>query len=164
MLQEIEKQIGSFNRIEKIYALIFVLSIASGIIYGTVFDRNYYKCCESTLSLQPGQNNFTIFSNNFLLASIALITAGFSSFYFLFVTFAISASSFAANGELLGIAFLLLLGSLELVGVFLFGLAGFFVFERKILKIKSKLIAEKLVLIATVLIFISSIFEYLVTK
>lgn len=163
MLKKIERQIGRFNRVEKIYCLIFLLSILSGILYGAI-DQSYYKCCEDTLSLQPGQNNFTIFAQNFLLAGTALVTAGFSSFYFLFTTFAITSSSMISNGEAWGIVFIILLGSLEIIGVFLFGVSGFAVFERKILKIKSTLILKKIVLIATILIFVSAIFEYLIVR
>ena len=163
VLEKIEKQIGLFNRVEKIYLLIFLLSILSGIFYGFI-DRNYYKCCEDTLSLQPGENSFTIFTRNFLLAGAALVTAGFSSFYFLFITFAITSSSLTSNGALLGIIFVLIFGAMELAGVFLFGIVGFAVFERKILKIKSKLFLKKIILIATILILVSAIFEYFIVK
>lgn len=163
LLERIEKQIGSFNKIEKIYLLIFVLSIAGGIIYG-IIDSNYYKCCEDTLSLQPGQNEFSIFIQNFELAIIALITAGFSSFYFLFTTFAISSSSFFSSGQFIGVVFLLILGSLELTGVFLFGITGFSIFETRILKIKSKIKIKGMLLIATILLFVSAVVEYLLVR
>jgi hypothetical protein len=161
--KRIENYIGRFNKIERIYLLIFILSIASGIVYG-IIDSNYYKCCEDTLSLQPGQNEFSIFLQNFELAVIALITAGFSSFYFLFTTFAISSSSFFSSGQLIGVIFLLLLGSLELIGVFLFGVTGFSIFETRILKIKSKIKIKGTLLIATILLFVSAVMEYFLVR
>jgi len=163
VLEKIVRQIGSFNKIEKIYLLIFVLSIASGIFYG-IIKPDFYKCCEDTLSLQPGQNEFSIFFRNFGLAFIALITGGFSSFLFLFTTFAISSSSFFSSGTLYGIIFLLLLGSLELIGVFLFGVSGFSLFETRIFKIKSKIKIKGTLFIATILLFISAVVEYLLVR
>lgn len=163
VLEKIERQIGSFNKIEKIYFMVFILSIVGGILYG-IIDSNYYKCCEETLSLQPGQNELTIFLGNFGIALIALITGGFSSFYFLFTTFAISSSSLFSSGEFIEIVFLLMLGSLELTGVFLFGVSGFSFFETKILKMKSKIKLKRALLIATILLFVSAVFEYLLVR
>lgn len=163
VLEKIVRQIGSFNKIEKVYLMVFILSIASGIVYG-IIKSDFYKCCEDTLSLQPGQNEFSIFLQNFELAIIALITAGFSSFYFLFTTFAISSSSFFSSGELIGVVFLLMLGSLELTGVFLYGVSGFSIFESRILKIKSKIKIKRTLLIATILLFVSAVVEYLLVR
>lgn len=162
-LEKIQKQIGTFNRIEKIYSLIFVLSILSGIFYGLI-NQDYYKCCEETLSLQLGENNFTIFARNFLLSGVALITGGFSSFYFVFLAFAIGSSFLASSGEILAIFFVILFGSLELIGVFLFGLIGFFIFERKALKEKSNLKTKRIAIIATILLFVSAVIEYIIVK
>lgn len=163
ILDRIQKQIGNFNRTETIYLLVFVLSIIAGIAYG-IINQNFYKCCEDTLSLQPGQNEFTIFERNFGLAFIALITGGFSAFYILFITFAISSSSLLANGEIFAIIFILILGSLELTGVFLFGISGFVVLERKILKAKSNLKIKKIILIGIILLFISAVIEYFLVR
>jgi len=163
VLRRVIEFVGKVNNLEKIYLLIFVLSIAAGILYGFV-NTNFYKCCENTLSLQPGEDNFTIFSSNLVLAALSFFTAGFSAFYFIFITFAISSSSMFSSGEALGIVFLILFGSLELLGVFLFGLSGFVIFERKILKTKSSLILKRIVLVATALIFFSAIFEYLIIR
>lgn len=130
--------LGKTNKIENIYIYIFIFSILLGIVYG-IFDKNYYKCCETSLAMTENDNVLTIFFSNFFLAAINLITAGISILFINFHTFSITSSYLNSQGTLFALPFLFIHGFFEMFGVLLFGLTGLSLFEKKILRRKSLL-------------------------
>lgn len=153
--------IGMFNKIEKIYAILFVSSIFAGIIYG-VINPEYFIPYEQAgrLDLQEGENNLTIFYKNFLVSAIDLVTAGIPSFYFNFVSFSTAASYLYSKGILYALVFVLLVfGILELLGSMLFGLIGLN-FAQRIFKVKSNLNVKRLFIFGAILLFLASAIEY----
>lgn len=150
--------IGKTNKIENIYICIFVFSIIAGMIYGVV-NKDYYKCCESALDIEEGDNAGTIFVSNFLLAGTNLVTAGISSFYLNFHTFSITSSFLYSQGILFALAFLFSYGFFEFFGVMLFGLAGLSLFEKKILRKNSFLKDCHLVAYGTALLLVGAVIE-----
>lgn len=160
--------IGEFNRIEKLYMILFVLSIASGIIYG-IMNPDYFKPSQEAgnLDIQPGETSITIFYKNFFLSGISLITAGLSNLYFNFVTFSVISSFFYTSGTFLAIFIMLFtFGLLELAGIMFIGLTGLNLAEKffgKILKskkIKSKINSKRIFAYGIILLFTASLIEY----
>lgn len=151
--------IGKLNRVEKIYIFLFILSIITGVVNG-VLNKTYFQDYESSLDLSPGETGLTIFFKNFILSAVNLVTAGLSNFYFVFITFSISASYLYSQGILLALPLLFIHGSFELIGTMFFGLIGLNFFERKILKFKSRLKIKKLLIYGLILLAIGATIEY----
>jgi hypothetical protein len=122
------KIIGRINKTETIYIYLFILSILLGIFHGLV-NKNYYKCCESSLEMTEKDNIITIFISNFFLSITNLITAGASSLYLNFHTFSITSSFLNSQNSLIALPFMFTYGFFEMFGVLLFGLAGLSFFE-----------------------------------
>ena len=53
--------IGNFNQIEKIYLILYVLSIVSGTVYG-IINANYFKPYQEAgkLDVQENENNYQL--------------------------------------------------------------------------------------------------------
>ena len=152
------KLIGKTNKSENIFIKLFIISIIVGIVYGVV-DQNYYKCCESDLDVQEGENVLTIFSSNLLLSRIEYLTAGISSIYINFNTFATASSYLHFQNALYVLPFLFIHGFPELLGALLFSLAGLSLLERKFLKRKSNLKWFTLLKYGTVFLIIAAAIE-----
>lgn len=157
-MQFLRKMVGKTNEIEKIYVYIFILSILSGMVYG-IANKDYYKCCETVLDMQEGDNAGTIFISNLFLSVTNLITAGVSSIFINFHTFSITSSFFYTQGTLFALPFLFVHGSFEIFGVMLFGLNGLSLFQKKILKRKSSLKNLYLLAYGTIFLLIGSLIE-----
>ncbi len=158
-------KLGNFNKLEKIYVIAFLVSIFAGSINGIV-SSGYFQPFEQAgrLDLKEGEDNLTIFYKNFLVSGIDLVTAGFASFYFNFVSFSVAVSFSYVKGTLLALPLILLtFGILELVGSMFIGLVGLNFAERvvaKFFKIKSKLNVQRLFLLGFIFLLVASAIEY----
>lgn len=153
-----QKIIGKTNEIEDIYIYVFIISILVGISYG-IFNKDYYKCCETALNMTEKDNVATIFFSNFFLAATNLITVGVSILYFNFHTFSITSSYLNSQGTLLTLPFLFIHGFFEMFGVMLFGLTGLSLFEKKILRKKSLLKGLRLLSYGMIFLLIGAFIE-----
>ncbi len=157
---KLSKMTKKLTALEKWYSTAFFMFIVAGIGYGIV-DREYYLCCEDFVGVpEEGTSPMEIFSNNYFLGIAEMLTAGLFSLYLNFHTFAVSSSYLYANGQLIALPIIFLIGILELAGSLLLGLVGISFVERKLLKIKSKLDWKHLFFIGTVFIFLGAIIEY----
>ncbi len=154
------KLLKNLTKYEKIYICIFLGSLIAGIING-VIDTDYFLCCEESIGVpDEGTSALKIFQNNFILSVTEMFTAGLSGLYFNFHTFSIASSYLNSQNALYTLIFIIILGSLELIGSVLMSLIGITFIERKVFKIKTKLKYNVLFFLATALIFIGAVIEY----
>ena len=154
----------NLNKYEKIYAVVFLASIITGIINGLI-NLDYYKCCEESIGVPKGGTSvLKIFSGNFFLSLTELLTAGLTSIYFNFHTFSLTSSYLSSQGIIYMLPIILLIGFLELLGSVFMGLVGFTFIERKLFKLKSKLNYTTLFLFGVAFIFIGAVIEFLLLK
>ena len=153
-----------FNKIERIYIALFLISILGGIIYG-IINPDYYIPAEEAgdLDLQEGENNFTIFYRNFFVSALDLVTVGLTSFFANFITFATVSSFLHSEGVLFAMIFMLPFGIFEFGGSLLFGLVGVGLAEKalgRFFKVKTKMNLKIILLVGAILLFVASIIEY----
>lgn len=157
------KILRRLTKFEKIYIILFIGSLAAGIVNG-VINIDYFKCCEDAIGVpEEGTSALKIFRSNFLLSLTELFTAGISSLYYNFHTFSLTSSYLSSQNALYTLPIILLIGSLELIGSLFMGLTGVSFVER-VVKIKSRLDYKVLFFLGTALIFVGAIIEYLLLR
>jgi len=150
----------TFNNFEKIYIVVFIISLLAGIGYGLI-DKDYFTCCEDSIGVpEGGTNPMKIFSSNYFISLTEMITAGLSSLYFNFHTFSITSSYLNSQGTLFTLPIILAIAFFELTGSLFLALTGLSFVEKKLFKIKSQLKPKELFFYGTALIFIGAVVEY----
>lgn len=155
--------VKKLNKFEKIYTILFLGSLATGLINGMV-NVEYFKCCEDAIGIpEEGTSALKIFTSNFMLSLTEMFTVGITSLYYNFHTFSLTSSYLASQGAIYTIPIILLIGSLELIGSLFMALTGINFVERRF-KIKSKLNYTTLFFFGAAFIFVGAVIEYLLLK
>ena len=152
-----KKKIKMFNKWEKIYAILFMLTIALGIIYGFA-NTNYYK----TQEINDANSFLDIFLWNSRIGLMVFFTAGALKFVTNIFTFAYVSSAITTANVPIFWVFLLIHGIPEMLAFFFFGISGIAFFE-KIFKIQTNVSIKRFLFLAFALLFVAAILEWYVS-
>lgn len=160
---------GELNTQERYYSYAFLLSIAAGLGYGLV-DTSLAQA--AAREIPPVATSLAIFSHNFELAIVGVVTVGVGALVMNFITYAAASGLIALGishgpsnhvpppiGTLLvsGIG-LIVVALLEEGGIFCFGLTGFTLLEA-LRKRKTRLYRGRLIVTGTIMLFLAATLE-----
>jgi hypothetical protein len=166
--------LGSLNKHEKYYGLLFLLSMFLGAAYGS-FDKTIYIIAREQLPKSP--TILDIFLHNITVDLISTLTGGVFGIISNIVTYSIFPgmfeNAFADRGmsfvgviaAIIAIVITLVVvfatyGALEMVGHFCFGLVGFTFLERLVWKEKTNLRRVNILILGTVLMLAAAVIEW----
>ncbi len=174
LILSLRGRLGELSNHEKHYAYVFVLSAVAGSVFG-LFNQSlaltFLRRFRQAISEPAPTHPLSIFSHNFVVGLLSVLTGGISMLLSQFLTFAAVTGLLRLIAVLpvahipltliviLSIGFMVVL-IVEQGGFLCFSVVGFTGLERIVWKRKTKLRRIRFLLLGTFLLFIAAILEW----